>query len=102
MMPPKSQTTSRTVADRSDVLQDVRQIVAEQMAVQIDEVDENTALVEDLGCDSLDIVEISMEVEEHFDISIPDEAGEKIRTIGELVDGVQRLLAGSITKIHTQ
>ena len=95
MMHAKSQTTRRTVPDRSDLLQDVKQIIAEQMAVQIDQIDENTALIEDLGCDSLDVVEISMEVEEHFDISIPDEAGENTRTIGELADGVLRLLAGS-------
>ena len=90
-----NETSSGTVPDRAEVLHDVKEIIAEQMAVQIDEIDENTALVEDLGCDSLDIVEISMEVEEHFDISIPDDAGEKTRTVGELADGVLQLLASS-------
>jgi acyl carrier protein len=63
------------------------------MGMPVDRIAEDNALVEDLGCDSLDIVEISMELEEHFDISIPDEFGEQIRTIGDVTDGVLQLLA---------
>jgi acyl carrier protein len=55
---------------------------------------ESDALVEDLGCDSLDIVEISMGLEEHFDISIPDDFNEEVGTIGQVTDGVLRLHAG--------
>mgnify|MGYP001072962993 CR=1 FL=1 len=62
----------RTVPTRDEVLESVAQIVAEQIGAQADRIAEGNALVEDLGCDSLDIVEIAMELEEHFDISIPD------------------------------
>ena len=90
-----SQTPSRIVPDRDRALQDVTQIVAEQMGMEVDQIKENNALVDDLGCDSLDIVEISMEIEDHFDISIPDGFDEKARTIGNVTDGVLQLLAGS-------
>jgi acyl carrier protein len=50
------------------------------------------AFIEDLGCDSLDVVEISMELEEHFDISIPNEFGDSAKTVGDAVDGIMRLL----------
>jgi acyl carrier protein len=55
----------------------------------------DNALVEDLGCDSLDIVEVAMELEEHFDISIPDEFDKTARTIGDVTDAVLQLLAVS-------
>jgi len=95
MMHTDSQTPSRIVPDRDRALQDVTQIVAEQMGMEVDQIKENNALVDDLGCDSLDIVEISMEIEDHFDISIPDGFDEKARTIGNVTDGVLQLLAGS-------
>jgi acyl carrier protein len=56
---------------------------------------ESDALFEDIGCDSLDVVEISMALEEHFDISMPDELGEQTRTIGDVTDGVLQLVAHS-------
>ena len=85
----------RTVPDRDEVLESVAQIVAEQIGAQADRIAEGNALVEDLGCDSLDIVEIAMELEEHFDISIPDEFDKTARTIGDVTDGVLQLLAVS-------
>ena len=83
----------RMVPDRDEVLESVAQIVAEQIGAQPDRIAEGDALVEDLGCDSLDIVEIAMELEEHFDISIPDEFDKTARTIGNVTDGVLQLLA---------
>ena len=50
------------------------------------------SLFNDLGYDSLDIVEATMEVEEHFNITVPDDQAEPIRTVGSIVDGVMRLL----------
>lgn len=85
----------RTVPDRDEVLESVAQIVAEQTGAQADRIAEGNALVEDLGCDSLDIVEIAMELEEHFHISIPDEFDKTARTIGDVTDGVLQLLAVS-------
>ena len=78
--------------DRNEVLRAVIGIVAEQMGMEPDAIRESAALEEDLGCDSLDIVEITMEIEEHFDISVPDEAGEDMKTIADVTDGVIQLL----------
>ena len=85
----------RTVPDRDEVLESVAQIVAEQIGAQADRTAEGNALVEDLGCDSLDTAAIAMELEEHFDISIPDEFDKTARTIGDVTDGVLQLLAVS-------
>ena len=52
-------------------------------------VNENASLAEDLGADSLDTVEWVMELEEEFDISIPDEDAEKIRTVGEAISYIE-------------
>ena len=87
--------TSATPAtpDRSEVLSGVIGVVALQMGMDPVKIGESDALEEDLGCDSLDIVEISMELEEHFGISVPDEFGDQVKTIGNITDGVLRLLA---------
>ena len=50
----------------------------------------STNFIEDIGADSLDIVELIMELEEEFDIQIPDEQAEKIRTVGEAIDYIER------------
>jgi len=95
MMQTDTRIPCRTVPDRDEVLESVAQIVAEQIGAQADRIAEANALVEDLGCDSLDIVEIAMELEEHFDISIPDEFDKTARTVGDVTDGVLQLLAVS-------
>jgi acyl carrier protein len=61
-------------------------IVSEQMAVNKAEITRETSFVNDLNADSLDIVELVMEFEDNFDMSIPDEEAEKIRTIGQAID----------------
>lgn len=60
-------------------------IVADQLGVDREKITMDTSFVEDLGADSLDTVELVMELEEEFDINIPDDAAEKIRTVGEVV-----------------
>jgi acyl carrier protein len=92
IMQTDSQTARWVVPQRADILRDVQEIVAEHLGMQVERLREGHALIEDLGCDSLDIVEISMELEEHFDISIPDEFGEQMRTICHVTDGVLRLV----------
>jgi acyl carrier protein len=77
---------------REQVLSEIKQIVGQQLAHAPEQIEETSALVEDLGADSLDVIEITMEVEEHFDITVPEEAGENARTVGEIVDGVMGLL----------
>lgn len=60
-------------------------IVSEQLGVDKKKITLETSFVNDLGADSLDTVELVMELEEEFDISIPDEAAEKIQKVGEAV-----------------
>ncbi len=64
----------------------VKQIVAEQLGVDEGEVTPSASFVDDLGADSLDVVELVMAFEEAFDIEIPDEDAEKIRTVQEALD----------------
>ena len=67
----------------------VRDIVVEQLGVEADEVAIESTFIDDLGADSLDIVELIMAFEEEFNIEIPDEAAEKIKTVQDLVDYVE-------------
>lgn len=67
----------------------VKSIIVEQLGVEEDEVKLEASFIEDLGADSLDIVELVMALEEEFDLVIPDEDAEKIRTVGEAVKYIQ-------------
>ena len=67
----------------------VVEIVAEQMGVDKAQVTRETSFVNDLGADSLDTVELVMEFEDEFDISIPDEDAEKIQTVGQAIAYVE-------------
>ena len=63
----------------------VKDIVVEQLGVDADEVQIESTFIDDLGADSLDIVELIMDFEEEFGIEIPDEAAEKIKTVQDVV-----------------
>ena len=65
-------------------------IVAEQLGVEKDKISRDTHFVNDLGADSLDTVELVMELEEEFDISIPEDAAEKILRVGEAIDFIEK------------
>lgn len=65
-------------------------IVAEQLGVEKDKVSRETHFVNDLGADSLDTVELVMELEEEFDISIPEDSAEKIQRVGEAIDYIEK------------
>lgn len=65
-------------------------IVAEQLGVDKDKVKRETHFVNDLGADSLDTVELVMELEEEFDISIPEDSAEKIQRVGEAIDYIEK------------
>src|SRR5262249_59253166 len=67
----------------------VIEIVSEQMGVAKDQVTRDTSFVNDLGADSLDTVELVMEFEEEFDITIPDEEAEKIQTVGQAIQYIE-------------
>lgn len=64
-------------------------IVAEQLGVEKEKIKSESNFVNDLGADSLDTVELVMELEEEFDISIPDDAAEKISTVGEAISHIE-------------
>jgi acyl carrier protein len=67
----------------------VKAIVVEQLGVDAAQVTSQSKFVEDLGADSLDVVELVMALEEEFDIEIPDEDAEKIATVGEAVKYIE-------------
>ncbi len=68
----------------------VKQIIVEQLGVDEGEVTPGASFVDDLGADSLDTVELVMAFEEGFDIEIPDEDAEKIRTVQDAVDYIKK------------
>jgi acyl carrier protein len=63
----------------------VKSIIADQLGVSEDEIKMESSFIEDLGADSLDIVELVMEFEKEFEIDIPDEDAEKLRTVGDAI-----------------
>ncbi len=76
-----------TVPD--DIEQKVIEIVAEQMGTDKSEITRETSFVNDLNADSLDTVELVMEFEDEFELSIPDEDAEKIQTVGQAIDYIK-------------
>jgi acyl carrier protein len=75
-----------SVADR------VKKIVVEQLGVKEEEVNTDASFVDDLGADSLDTVELVMALEEEFECEIPDDEAEKITTVQQAVDYIQKTL----------
>jgi acyl carrier protein len=72
----------------------VTEIIVEQLGVSKEEVVPEASFIDDLGADSLDIVELVMAMEEEFDIEIPDEDAEKIQTIADAISYVRERAAG--------
>jgi acyl carrier protein len=77
----------------SDTAERVKKIVVEHLNVDADKVTENASLIEDLGADSLDAVELVMAFEEEFGIEIPDDAAETIVTVGDAVKFIEKAQA---------
>ena len=73
-----------------DIGQKVKEIVSQQLDVEIGEIKETSAFIDDLGADSLAIVELVLAFEEQFEIDIPDEDTEKIRTVQDAVDYIEK------------
>jgi acyl carrier protein len=67
----------------------VKKIIVEQLGVEEDEVNMESSFIDDLGADSLDIVELIMALEEEFDIEIPDSEAEKIASVGDAVNYIK-------------
>lgn len=72
----------------------VKQIIVEQLGVEEGEVTPSASFVDDLGADSLDVVELVMAFEEAFDIEIPDEDAEKIKTVKDAIDYIEKNAKG--------
>jgi len=68
---------------------DVKEVVVEQLNVAPDEVKEESKFIEDLGADSLDVVELVMSLEEKFDIEIPDDQAEGIATVADAIKFIE-------------
>ncbi len=69
----------------SDIAERVKKIVVEHLGVDADKVSEGASFIDDLGADSLDTVELVMAFEEEFSVEIPDDAAEKIQTVGDAI-----------------
>jgi acyl carrier protein len=72
--------------DNEEIFQKVKDVIVDQLNVDEDEVTPEASFIDDLGADSLDIVELVMALEEQFGISIPDEEAENIKTVGDAVE----------------
>ncbi|KIM11279.1 MAG: acyl carrier protein [Sulfuricurvum sp. PC08-66] len=71
------------------LMEDIVEVVVEQLSVDAAEVKPNAKFVEDLGADSLDVVELVMALEEKFDIEIPDEEAESIQTVQDVINYIE-------------
>lgn len=73
----------------SDIAGRVKKIVVDHLGVDEDKVTENASFIDDLGADSLDTVELVMAFEEEFSVEIPDDAAEKIQTVGDAISFIK-------------
>ena len=85
----------KVVPTVAEIEEKVIQIVSEQMSVDKVEIARSTSFVNDLNADSLDTVELVMELEDEFDITIPDDDAEALKTVGEAIEYIQKHLEGS-------
>ena len=76
--------------EKKDSIEKVKQIISEQLGVDEGEVTPSASFVDDLGADSLDQVELVMVLEEAFDVEIPDEDAEKLRTVQDALDYIEK------------
>ena len=85
----ESDVQRRTIRPFMSVDQKVKQIIVEQLGVDEAQVDGTASFVDDLGADSLDLVELVMAFEEAFDLNIPDDDSEKIKTVKDAIDYIE-------------
>jgi len=75
-----------------DIMKELKEIIIEKLSVTEDQITEGARFQEDLGADSLDVVELVMAIEEKFNIEVPDEDAEKIRTVSDAVNYIKEKL----------
>ena len=73
-----------------EILEKVKKLIAEQFDAQEDTISEDTAIVDDLGADSLDVVDLVMAISGEFGIEIPDDQVENFKTVGDIVDYLEK------------
>ncbi|MEF3280219.1 MAG: acyl carrier protein [Elusimicrobiota bacterium] len=78
---------------RENIAEEIKKLISESISTDINEIKEDSKFVDDLGADSLDIVELVMAMETKFDIEIPDEDAQKIKTVGEAIDYISKKLS---------
>ena len=74
---------------RKEILAKIKKIVSDKLSVEESKVEESASFANDLGADSLDVVEFVMEVEKEFNITIPDEEATKLTTVGAAIDYIE-------------
>ena len=74
----------------SDHASKIKDIIEKELGVEREKLTPEASFIEDLGADSLDIVELVMEFEDEFEINIPDDAAEKIQTVGQAVEFIEK------------
>lgn len=81
------------MADKKAIIQKLKDLVSQSLGVKMEEITPDASFIDDLGADSLDIVELVVHIEDEFDIKIPDEEAEKITTVQDAIDYVNGQLA---------
>jgi acyl carrier protein len=81
--------------DMKELEEKVKDIIVEELGVERDKLAEGASFMEDLGADSLDTVELVMAFEKEFDIDIPDEEAEKLRTVGDALKYLHEKMSGN-------
>lgn len=71
------------------VFEKVREVISNVLGIESEDITMESSFIEDLGADSLDVVELIMDLQEEFDIEIPDEEAEKVQTVGDVVDYIK-------------
>ena len=72
-----------------DIEKKIKEVIADKLGKSVDEIKDEASFIEDLGADSLDIVDMIMKLEEEFGVSIPDEDLDKIRTVKDAIDYIK-------------
>lgn len=71
-------------------LDKVKKLLAEQLNISVDTINEDSKIIEDLGADSLDVVEMLMVLEDEFDVTVSDEESLKLKTVGDIVNLIEK------------